>query len=178
MRLPRATYLPAESALRAAASGPMPRRVSVWRRKYFFGPHRVGERLAALAQRLGAEDGEELVSDVGGTGATGIAVGDEGVRRGGARGIERHHLDMAANSQAVTLDVSGSPSSRSSDSLCGFVERTVAPPTLIVTDNGSGYAGSSRLSADTVILEWQTFLAMTPWCSPPSSQGSSAFITA
>lgn len=34
---------------------------------------------------------------------------------------------------------------RSSDSLCGFVERSVAPRTLIVTDDWSGYAGLSKL---------------------------------
>ena len=35
---------------------------------------------------------------------------------------------------AVVLD-------RSAESLCGFVESTVAPGSLIVTDDWSGYAG-------------------------------------
>ena len=38
---------------------------------------------------------------------------------------------------AVVLD-------RSAESLCGFVESTVAPGSLIVTDDWSGYAGLGK----------------------------------
>jgi transposase-like protein len=34
---------------------------------------------------------------------------------------------------------------RSGESLCGFVKSTVAPPTLVVTDDWSGYAGLGKL---------------------------------
>ena len=43
-------------------------------------------------------------------------------------------------------DAFGSPSwlDRSAESLCGFVESTVAPGSLIVTDDWSGYAGLGK----------------------------------
>ena len=43
-------------------------------------------------------------------------------------------------------DAFGSPScsTRSAESLCGFVESTVAPGSLIVTDDWSGYAGLGK----------------------------------
>ena len=44
---------------------------------------------------------------------------------------------MSTSLLAVVLD-------RSAESLCGFVESTVAPGSLIVTDDWSGYAGLGK----------------------------------
>ena len=46
---------------------------------------------------------------------------------------------------AVVLD-------RSAESLCGFVESTVAPGSLIVTDDWSGYAGLVSAAMSTSLL--------------------------
>ena len=55
-------------------------------------------------------------------------------------------LDSPAKTDAMP-DASGSPqcsTAESAESLCGFVESTVAPGSLIVTDDWSGYAGLGK----------------------------------
>ena len=54
-----------------------------------------------------------------------------------ARQPERRDAHAGRVRLAVVLD-------RSAESLCGFVESTVAPGSLIVTDDWSGYAGLGK----------------------------------
>ncbi len=58
-----------------------------------------------------------------------------GRTRGEGRGV--HHKVPVSCAIDVVLD-------RSAESLCGFVESTVAPRSLIVTDDWSGYAGLGK----------------------------------